>query len=325
MESFMGIIPIVMAFDEKYAMPACVTVYSALRSKKEKTLYAFYFLVRTSMPIDVIEKFDKFVELYPGTEIEFAIVGERLDDAFISRHISKESYYRLLIPELFPKLDKCLYLDVDLIICDDLTELWNYEIGNNLLAGVKNKECGKKRYRAVGISSPDQYISAGVLIFNLKAIRDENLTSRFLKLVTQGYEYHDQDILNKECNKRIKYLPLKYNIPLCEITNNKLLKTNYLQSEIEDAISNPVIIHYIGREKPWNIHDDYAFLLHLWYQAALESPYQYDHIAQNILIGRHDNTLIQTASDARNTLSYKIGSIITFIPRVLMKLFKGLK
>lgn len=53
-------------------------------------------------------------------------------------HLSKAAYFRLLIPELIREYDKCIYLDCDIIVHGDLKELYEIELGNNYLAGVKD-------------------------------------------------------------------------------------------------------------------------------------------------------------------------------------------
>ncbi|MDR2590993.1 MAG: glycosyltransferase family 8 protein [Oscillospiraceae bacterium] len=319
----MNKIPIVMAFDENYAMNACVAVYSALKSKKIETCYSFYFLVRTGLPIDVTKNFYKLLNQFQGTEIEYIIVGDRFDNAFISNHITIESYYRLLISELLPELDKCIYLDVDIIACDDLTELWNYEIGNSIIAGVRDALASKERYKDLKIPSPERYIQAGVLIINLKVIKNESLLSKFIEQIKNEYQYHDQDVLNKVCYNRITLLPLRFNVCFYLAVSKGDLESYYSPIEVEDALNNPVIIHYAGGIKPWNSSDDYALLSHLWYQAALESPYNYDH-TKYMLKGRNDtdlkNSFYETQVNRyKNSISHKIGRVVTFLPRLLKR------
>ena len=52
-------------------------------------------------------------------------------------HISRRTYYRYLIADLKPQLDKCLYIDVDVIVSDSLNGLWNIDMGQNYIAGVQ--------------------------------------------------------------------------------------------------------------------------------------------------------------------------------------------
>ena len=52
-------------------------------------------------------------------------------------HKALSSYYRLLVGDLLPKeLDKCIFLDVDICVCKDLSEIFNIDIKDNYIAGV---------------------------------------------------------------------------------------------------------------------------------------------------------------------------------------------
>ncbi|MDR2600754.1 MAG: glycosyltransferase family 8 protein [Oscillospiraceae bacterium] len=303
----MNKIPIVMGFEENNAMPACVAAYSALQTKASSTQYTFYFLVKSKMSENNIEKFNELTELYPETQIEYIVISE--------------NYNKLQIADIIPGLDKCLYLDFDIIVCDDLTDLWDIEIGNNFIAGVKDIEISKKRYKTLGLPTSDQYIETGVLLMNLKLIREEKLVAQYLELFTKRKKTTEQDILNKVCYNRVKLLPLKYNMVYSVITRKKLLDAYFPPFDIEDALKNPTIVQYKGKEKPWKIHSDFAILLFLWYQAAYESPYNHDH-NKHMLKWRYDDTLIQQVEDGRDTTAYKIGSVVTYIPRSIMKLWK---
>ena len=78
--------------------------------------------------------------------------------------------------------DRVVYLDSDIIVCRDIAELYNYPISENtMIAGVPDLDIMGQFYGAdlsmkyyikkkVRISSPDKYLQAGVLIFNIKII-----------------------------------------------------------------------------------------------------------------------------------------------------------
>jgi len=321
----MSHIPIVMAFNEAYAMNSCVTIYSALRSKKVSTKYAVSILVAEKLSQESLTKFDELIKNYPDTTIDFIEVGNQLDNVPTGYHFSKETYYRLLIPKLFPQLDKCIYLDGDIIVCDDLTEMWNYDLGNNYIAGVKNVY-GNECYKSLKLSSPNQYICAGSLLMNIKAIRKDNLEPKLMELICNGYKMVDQDVLNIVCYDRIAFLPLKFNIPFYEAVSTGVLESIYPPEEVDEALSYPVIIHYAGGIKPWNSYDDYALLSYIWFKTAFDSPYKCD-FTDRMLIGRRDASLKKgfyniQIDKIQNSISYRIGLSITFIPRYIFNILK---
>jgi lipopolysaccharide biosynthesis glycosyltransferase len=312
-----------MSFDENYAMNACVAIYSLLRSKAKDTYYHIYIIIREKFSSTVLESFDSLVKQYIGTIIEYVEIGTVLDNSTAGQHFTTDCNFRLIAADLFPNLDKCIHLDVDIVVLDDLTQMWNIDIGDNIIAGIRDIN-GKERFKVIKLPTWKQYVNSGVIIMNLKVIRDENITPRFVELLDKGYFYPDQDILNKICYDRIYHLPLKYNIYFYQVVNKKELELIYSPDDIEDALNNPVIIHYAGGIKPWNSSDDYAMLSYLWYQAAIESPVKYNH-TKHLLKGRYDSKLKQSfyenqVSRYRDSTAYKIGRIILFLPRVIKKL-----
>ena len=158
-----------------------------------------------------------------------------------------------MIPEEF---DKCIYLDVDLCVCKDLSELFNIDLQNNYIAGVispnyyfsKEKEC-----KRLNISNMKQYVNAGMLVMNLKQIREDNITKTFIELSKRNYNSQDQDVLNVACFGKILTLPPKYNAQVMKLQeNNPLLRSIYKEEDIIEAKNKPTIIHYSNKNKPWN-------------------------------------------------------------------------
>ncbi|MDR2599829.1 MAG: glycosyltransferase family 8 protein [Oscillospiraceae bacterium] len=324
----MNSIPIVMAFNEKVAMYACVAMYSALRNKLPTTNYSFYILTRDKLLADTYLKFKELIAVYPYSTLHFIEVGDQFDDASSHAHWTIEMYFRLIIANVLPNLDKCIYMDIDIIVCDDLTELWSTNIGTNIIAGIRLMHARKNKHNVLDIPTVEQYVNSGFLIMNLDIIRRENLTPRFFELVTKGYTFPDQDILNIVCYDRIYFLPYKYNIQANNVFHRSAFDKNAdillcPPDEVEDALENPVIIHYVSSIKPWNMHCDYALLHHLWYQMAFESPYKLNYL-DNMLKGRKDSTkhtgLYDFHYSGRKSSAYRIGRAVTYLPRMISKL-----
>jgi len=65
------------------------------------------------------------------------------------------AYYRLLLSELIPDLNRIIYLDGDTLIYTDLTEMFNLKMGNNVMLGFvdnaydKAKKFGIKTYKYI--------------------------------------------------------------------------------------------------------------------------------------------------------------------------------
>ena len=191
-------------------------------------------------------------------------------------HITLPTYYRLLIGDLLPnEIDKCIYLDVDICVCKDLSELFNIDIKDNYIAGVvspgyyfyENKNC-----KRLNLSSMKQYLNAGMLLMNLKKIRKDNMTKKFIELSKRNFDSQDQDVLNVACYGKILTLPPKYNTQVLKLKeNNPLLRKLYKKKDIIEAINAPHIIHYSNKRKPWNSLEIY--MEKYWWDIAKQTPY----------------------------------------------------
>lgn len=133
------------------------------------------------------------------------------------------SLMRLLLPDLVD-CERILYLDVDTIVCEDLSMLWDLYMGDRWWAAVEESAGWWKPFGM-------PYFNAGVSLFNLEQMRKENIVQRFVEdLNTNKYRFPDQDVLNRYAvpNKVIP-LPTRYNEAFC---------TGYTD--------NPAIVHYAG-------------------------------------------------------------------------------
>ena len=127
-------------------------------------------------------------------------------------HTSYATYYRLQLPSLLSDYDKCIYLDVDTCVCVDLTDLYQTNMSDYYIAGViaagylYPEENVQKKTAELEIDNLEAYINAGVLLMNLRKMRNDHMDDVFQKLMARKYTSQDQDILNKACYGHIKIL-----------------------------------------------------------------------------------------------------------------------
>ncbi len=109
-----------------------------------------------------------------------------------------------LLADLVPNMpDKLLYLDIDMMVNDDIAPLYNTDIKDYEYAAVKEKY-GSKFIR------PD-YINAGMLLLNMKKIKETKLLEKARKLIKKRkLLFADQDAIFWNTTKK-KLLPRKYN------------------------------------------------------------------------------------------------------------------
>ena len=242
-------IPVVWGLDEKYVLPAFVVMHSILVHSNKK--YHFYILTADNILEQVEEYSDLLRKKYGNFDISIKTVDEDLFEGaeIHNQHLSVAAYFRLLIPELITEHEKCIYLDCDILVNGDLSELFEIDLEDNYLAGVKDchiiEDTPRERehQKVLGIPSRNKYINSGVMLLNLGKMREDILVKEFLYQMNRENWFEDQDVLNYCCYPYIKILPLKYN--LFHFYYGKSIKFLYhLDYEKQDfEFSEPFIIH----------------------------------------------------------------------------------
>lgn len=183
-------------------------------------------------------------------------------------HISSATYIRLLIPTLFPHLTDCLYLDADTLVRAALREL-EKEISREFpAAGVRDPETPKlgsatgiRFWKEDGLDPHADYVNAGVLWMNLKLWRAENLAQKCLAWIKKNPEaWGDNDAINANLSGRIQLLPLRYNATVHMMRPSSRVYGMEDTEEVDNARTNPAIVHFTGAIKPWHKNAQLPFL-----------------------------------------------------------------
>lgn len=245
--------------DDEYVDYMLVTIESILKSAYRKTNMDFYIFV----PDVFSEKTKKNIQIvtkkYKNAKFHFIDVKNSFENIELTHDfISYPTYYRLLMPTMLPiTVDKCFYFDTDVIVKKDLTEYYNIDLQDYYFAGVKaagylfDKKYTQNR---LNIKDASGYSNAGVILMNLKKMREDNIAKEFDNLLDRKFHDQDQDILNIACLNKIKHMPLKYNMMTKyeNMWNDCIANGAYSETEIQEALKTPVIIHYADRIKPWD-------------------------------------------------------------------------
>ena len=270
------IIPIILFLPKDYEYIIYTTIISALENANKNSFYAFYLIVPSDFSKNIENQFLKINKIYK-CDLYIIFVQSKFEN--LINKISNSSfpnYYHFLIGELIPKeINKCIYLGSDICVNKDLSGLFNIDIENNYLAGVVSFEeyfLEKKYRKKLNISSMKTYVNLDVLILNLKEIRKDNMTQKFIDLSKRNINFHTQDIINLACYGRIITLPLKYNVMTSKVKmDNPHLNELYKEEEIIDAKISPYIVHYSDKKKPWN--GIQIYMEKYWWNIAKKTPF----------------------------------------------------
>lgn len=259
-------IPIFFSTDDNYIPYLDTAVASLIENASKDYTYRIVVLNTGLDPENValVKRNER-----AGFTIDFVDISEAVAD-IKSRlknvyHFSIVTYYRLFIASLFPQYDKIIYLDCDLIVLGDISEMYRMEMGENILGAVRDQYVAItdefKLYARDAVDvDPEGYINAGVLLMNLRAFRENRIEEKFVELIT-NYDFDvvdpDQAYLNYLCAGKILYLKNGWNkVPMptpCEGKKN--------------------IVHYALYKKPWQ-YDDLIDGEHFWGYAKKSPFYQ---------------------------------------------------
>lgn len=164
------------------------------------------------------------------------------------------TYVRLLLPEILKTYNKCLYLDGDVLCKGDISELLNTDI--DFFGGYLDFD--EKHYlRLTGVKN---YVNAGVLLMNLKNLRNDNFLSKALsfdcnsKSIFKKHWSHDQTIINELYQNKIKIIDVKYNAQL----------DYHRQVKISEIPNNSILVHFMGTENKISFWESYFHIIKIF-------------------------------------------------------------
>ncbi len=245
-------IDIVMSFDDAYVQHSAAAMASILLNCDASSRFRFHILdggistIKKAKLMKLKKLRDFEIKFYDMTKYDWSMFPDN------HIHTSEAAYYRLRIPEILPRnITKVLYLDGDIIVEQDLKELWNTDLLDFVLGAVEDVNGVNFGIR---LNLSKKYFNSGVLLLNLDKLRRTDLMKKIIKYVKDNKERilcHDQDILNGLFNDQYREIPLKWNVCHPMYVPDRRLKHTYTDYDILIARQNPGIIHFTGN-KPWH-------------------------------------------------------------------------
>lgn len=260
-------IPVVFAADDNYAPQLAVALRSVVENASEERYYDLVVLSRDMSSRNQQKIFQSITKGRPNVSLRFYDVTRMVKNYRLeaNAHISTETYYRFLIQTILPSYEKVLYLDSDLVALADVADLYDMELGDNLLAAVRDADylgnlnmSDGERFRysieTLQMKDPYSYFQAGVLLLNTFEMRKLHSQNEWLELASIPYLYNDQDILNACCEGRVVYLDYSWNVMIDSGRLSQVIvyAPEQVMQAYCDSRAQPKIIHYAGAVKPWN-------------------------------------------------------------------------
>ena len=258
-------ISISMCPNDYYVPLTYVSMISILSSKEEFTFISFYLIISKGFQKKNIHLISSLYEQFDYFNITFVEMDNRYSNAFISRRMTIQTYFRFSLGELFPNLNRILYLDSDIIVYKDLNKLYNLNFNGKMVLG---QVTGYNRNKKTGIF----HINNGILLFNLIQMRKMKIEEQVFNIIKkkEKLRYHDQTIMNNYFKMHIGIFPIEYHIRnwgnFKEIKQwNKHAGDVYDNDYFYFAQKYPSIRHFLGRNKP--VYSDKNHIEDWWFFA----------------------------------------------------------
>ncbi|MBC3539171.1 glycosyltransferase family 8 protein [Rufibacter sediminis] len=176
-------------------------------------------------------------------------------------------YMRLFISYFLPEnVEKVIYLDVDMIVQKDISQLWNVDIQDKIIAAVtdsriKTIDCrwgGVVNYKDLNLKGSAKYFNTGLLLIDIKKWKAADITSKVLECI--------------KVNKDFANFPDQYGL-------NVLLADHWLELDglwnyfAEGDHADPNIIHFMSTKpiyKSYNYNQHYK---ELFYSYLNQTPW----------------------------------------------------
>jgi lipopolysaccharide biosynthesis glycosyltransferase len=162
-----------------------------------------------------------------GLKIVMHLVSQDLCRGFPTwGHGSLANYFRLFFTEIIdPTSSRTLYLDLDIVIFDDLTELWEIDLQNQTIGAH---------------GDDDKSFNSGIMLIDNDKWLKNDIPTKTRAIINEGkipLTWWDNDILNHIFFQGWLDFGKKWNL---------------MPNRFKSSKTEPVIVHFAGSSKPWH-------------------------------------------------------------------------
>lgn len=215
-------------------------------------------------------------------------------------------YYRLMLAELLgSRLERILYLDVDMVVNKDITDFYYTDFEGHLLAAAKDMEFATilamdepgSRARNAFFQKLAQegmtYFCSGLLLMNLPKLREAYSFETYRQVFLSISDYiilPDQDLLNYVHRGQVKFVD--------EFQFGLFAQTAHQMGMSYENVSKTVsILHFTGQAKPWTTNLIRYDIEKIWWEYAKDAPF-YGKLLETLFYQSMESCLAEQKIDA---------------------------
>lgn len=247
---------LLITIDENYIEPFKVMLCSLYTSESDLKDASIY-LLHSNISEEKLCELSRYCGIYSAKLFPIAVDSELFTSAPTTKRYPKEMYYRLLAPLILPsELDRILYLDPDMLIINPITPLYSTELSGKAFAAASHTGLtdvtNEINYARLNIEN--DYFNSGVLLIDLERAREIVSAEEVFDCVSR-YEKKlilpDQDVFNILYGKETLALDdVVWNYDIRNYSKYVIRSTG--RYDLEWVMENTAILHFCGKNKPWN-------------------------------------------------------------------------
>jgi lipopolysaccharide biosynthesis glycosyltransferase len=287
-------INIACASDDNFAQHLCVMLYSLacnISKKRHTKITVLDGGISASNKTKIIDSLTQFMST-GVIDLEFLAPNpERYAKMKTTAHLTTAAYFRLSLPELLPATKKIIYLDCDLVIEDDISQLFDQDMHGSCILAVKDSSPELWNEYEVDFKIPNQqgYFNSGVMVWDLAQMRETGFSSRVFECLVKIQERAttmDQTALNIVASNCWSPISPSWNQLAGVSIESNHKNTTYTEVDFNSAKNSPKIIHFSSPfAKPWNYDNISPFGSRYHHYLALTEFRDYKpHISIKVLL-----------------------------------------
>ena len=267
------IVSVVAATNDAYSQHCAVMIASVLTNTTDPTRVQLHVL-DCGLSNTEMSRIQQTCKTY-GSNVEFHHVDKDILRQLPETTHTQASYARIFIGSLLPEtLKRVIYLDSDLIVKDNIIRLFNWDLQQKPIASARDFS-STAAYRLA--NPPLNYFNSGVLVIDLAYWRNHSIEKRIIDYLIETHDntqFADQDALNVIFKENWIELPPRWNTQLGVYTTRprRWERQGFKTEDLEEALKNPAIVHYINNSKPWLFRSNHP-LKFLYWKYLKSTPY----------------------------------------------------
>ena len=268
-----GHVPVCFITDNRYALPTMVAIRSLYLNSGLNKRYRIIVFAAEDLTEDnrrALEQVAPHVKVCPVEPVRTLFPAPSA-----VQHVSTAALYKFYLAEILKDEDKALYIDSDVLFLRDLEKLLQTELNGAYAAAVESFTAPVYLPELLSNLGVRHYFSSGMMLLNLKRMREENLCEKLVDYRLNGWTcFMDQDALNAVFHEEVVFLPIEYNLQCTTVTRLKPEEAcrRYgvpVAGSWDEVCDRSTILHYASSKKPWQYGDIWKAELWLYYYSRL--------------------------------------------------------